>query len=219
MGIAEGLGLVQGPGQPDPIDRLLDPFVLSSDVRLARADRTLICAPGPGPSAPPAGHGVDVARPSILGGGFDLLAVRGPSEHRAVEALRSARTPVGEAAVRAWEIRRGIPRFPDDFGRDALPAEGNLGAPIIDEAKGCFLGQESVAKVRNLGHPPHVILPLRADGGMAIGDVVLAGDAECGTVTAATPLPVRGFAALARVRWSARGGPLVTRSGVVLVPR
>jgi folate-binding protein YgfZ len=192
--------------------------VLSSDVRLARVERVLICAPESGPAAPPGTDGVDVLRPSILGGGFDLLTVRGAAERRVVEALRVARTPVDEAAVRAWEIRRGIPRFPDDFGRDALPAEGNLGAPIVDETKGCFLGQESVAKVRNLGHPPHAILPVRADRRVAAGDVVLAGDAEAGIVTATTPLPGRGVAALARVRWSARGGPLVTRSGVVLVP-
>ena len=56
----------------------------------------------------------------------------------------------------------GRPYGPD-FGPDALPAEAGL-EHTIDLTKGCFLGQESVAKVRNLGHPPWVLRLVRSTG-------------------------------------------------------
>jgi tRNA-modifying protein YgfZ len=217
VGVEGGLALVQLASQDNPIDRLLAPYVLSSDVRLDRVQRGVLCAPGTGSRPPSVGGGLDVVRPSMLGDGFDLLAASGTAERRARETLRAERTEVTEAVVRAWEIRRGVPRFPDDFGADALPAEAGLGEPIVAEAKGCFLGQESVAKIRNLGHPPHAIVAVHAQDDVVAGEPVLVGDAEVGVVTGASRRRAGGVAALIRVRWSARGGPLATRAGVPLV--
>ena len=54
------------------------------------------------------------------------------------------------------------PRMGVDFEPGALPAEAGL-ERAIDLEKGCFLGQESVAKVRNLGHPPTVLRHLGSE--------------------------------------------------------
>ena len=61
-----------------------------------------------------------------------------------------------------WRILRGDPRMGPDFDEGALPSEAGLDA-TIDATKGCFLGQESVAKIRNLGHPPTVLRHRRPD--------------------------------------------------------
>ena len=77
-------------------------------------------------------------------------------------SVGSASILVDERAFEIWRIGRGDPRMGVDFEAGALPAEAGL-ERLIDVTKGCFLGQESVAKVRNLGHPPTVLRHLRCD--------------------------------------------------------
>ena len=138
------------------------------------------------------------------GDGLDLLVGTAKAELR-----RNAGAPRGRGARsglsrcrRRLRIRRGIPRFPVDLDEDSLPAEADL-EPTIDFTKGCFLGQESVAKVRNLGHPPRVVLALRSEEPTSAGEPVLAGGDEVGVVTSSTTIQ-HGSALLARVRWAAR---------------
>jgi len=126
-------------------------------------------------------------------------------------------------AVEAWRIRRGVPRFPIDLDEDSLPAEAGLDDEVvIDRAKGCYLGQESVAKVRNLGHPTRLVIALGSPSTVEAGDVVLArgaaGDEDVGVVTSADAGP-DGSAVIARVRWEARAAELRTDSGAPLRPR
>jgi folate-binding protein YgfZ len=129
----------------------------------------------------------------------------------------------GDGAVEAspeagevWRIRRGVPRFPTDLDEESLPAEAGL-EYLIDFTKGCFLGQEAVAKVRNLGHPPRVVLALRAAVPARSGEPVLADGRDVGAVSSAARSG-QGFAVLARVRWDARTHPLTTASGAKLTP-
>ena len=92
----------------------------------------------------------------MLGVGFDLLSRPDDGAARWVEA----RVPVGTDAIEVWRIRRGVARMGSDFDRTSIPAEAGLSS-TIDVTKGCFLGQESVARVRNLGHPPGGAPPRR----------------------------------------------------------
>ena len=149
----EGFWLLQSPDQDD-IGAALSPYVLSSDVQVEdRSTATdLIALPG---SQDPAI--VDGFRPSVLGVGFDLLSRPDDGAARWVEA----RVPVGTDAIEVWRIRRGVARMGSDFDRTSIPAEAGLSS-TIDVTKGCFLGQESVARVRNLGHPPRVVRHLAA---------------------------------------------------------
>jgi tRNA-modifying protein YgfZ len=214
--------LVQDPSQPEPIDAVLSPYVLSSDVTLQ--DRTtelaLFALPGHRDlSGPPLVHGWLVTRPSCLGMGLGLV---GPASGRdpALRALKQGHVgliEVGEEAVEAWRIPRGAARFPVDLTPDSLPHETDVGDAIAYQ-KGCYLGQEAVARVRNLGHPPFVLLPLRSGDPVSPGDPVLTDADDAGTVTSATPLPGGGSAAIARVRWAAREAGLRTAAGAVLEP-
>jgi hypothetical protein len=185
----EGFLLLQGPGQPDAVATLLTPYVLSSDVELAAADPTgLLVTPRTGPG---------------------WTATRdGPSDPM----------PVGAEAVEAWRIRHGIARFPVDLNADSLPAEAGLDVePVIDRTKGCYLGQESVARVRNLGHPAHVVLAVRAEAPLQPGLAVLAEGAQAGTVTSVEP--DGGSGAMVRIRWGARKADLTASGGIPLERR
>jgi folate-binding protein YgfZ len=199
--------LAQGPGQPEPIGEVLAPYVLSSDVTVAPSRLRVFALPGTDhpPSWIPGAW-----RPSVLGGGIDLVAggddegladVRGRLADQELERCDGA-------AVEARRVRRGEPAFPVDLGTDALPAEAGWDvAPVTDRTKGCFLGQEAVAKVANLGHPTHVVLGVAAAAPLRAGEPVLAAERDVGRVTSAD-----GVLGLARIRWEAREDALVGAS-------
>ncbi|HEX6330673.1 MAG TPA: hypothetical protein VF129_05205 [Actinomycetota bacterium] len=206
--------LAQPPGQPEAIDELLSPYVLSSDVRLASPRLRLVAIPGR--PEPPA-WAERASGPSALGGGADLLVDDDEASLRDVRGrlARDGLEPADAHAVESRRIRRGEPRFPIDLDANSLPAEAGWdAAPVTDRSKGCFLGQESVAKVANLGHPPRVVLPVEADGPLEPGTVVDGAGREAGALTSAM-----GSTGIARVRWDAREGPLATTEGTSLRPR
>jgi tRNA-modifying protein YgfZ len=166
----------------------------------------------------------DLLRPYVLSS--DVAVQRAAGTHivlvpsdRGWAVTRAAGDGAVEASPEAgevWRIRRGVPRFPSDLDEESLPAEAGL-EYLIDFTKGCFLGQEAVAKVRNLGHPPRVVLALRAGVPVRSGEPVVADGRDVGAVSSVAPLR-DGFALLARVRWDARTRPLTTASGAQLMP-
>lgn len=211
--VPHGVLLVQDPSQPGPVDSLLEKYVLSADVAMEDATGSLALFSLPGAAEAPGG--LPWSRPSVLGSGIDVL-VLAERRDETRKALGWTLLPVPDRAVEAWRILRGVPRFPVDVGEDSIPAEAGLEA-TIDFTKGCFLGQESVARVRNLGHPPWVVLALRSSGQASPGDPVFAGDREVGSVTSAVRAE-QGTAVLARVRWEARRRKLRAAAGDELVP-
>jgi tRNA-modifying protein YgfZ len=207
--------LAQHASQPASIADLLFPYVLSSDVTISPSRLRLFAVPG---RADPPAWVADVWRPSVLGGGFDLLV--GASDEAALDDVRDrlrddALGPVGREAVEARRIAHGMAAFPIDLDAESLPAEAGWDVPpVTDRAKGCFLGQEAVAKVANLGHPTRVVLAVRVRGDVGTGEAVLAGGVEAGRVTSAS-----GASALVRIGWDARDAQLSTARGTTFLPR
>ena len=182
-----GFLLLQGAGQPVAIADLLAPYVLSSDVDLAPAD------------------------PS----GLHLGPRPGPAWTAGWEAPESASVTVEPEALESWRIRHGLARFPVDLDPDSLPAEAGLDVePVIDRTKGCYLGQESVARVRNLGHPARLVLGVRAETPLRAGAPVRSNAAEVGSVTSVEPRT--GLAGIVRIRWDARDKELSADGGIPL---
>jgi tRNA-modifying protein YgfZ len=187
----DGFLLLQDADQPDAIADLLRPYVLSSDVELAPADpRGLLVKPRPG-----------LGWTTAWGGARDDGSV-----------------PAGSEAIEAWRIRHGLARFPVDLDADSLPAEADLDVePVIDRSKGCYLGQESVARVRNLGHPPRVVVGVRADLPLRPGAPIRSQGAQVGSVTSVEPRG--GTSAMVRIRWDARDTELTADGGIALERR
>jgi tRNA-modifying protein YgfZ len=211
----DGFLLIQDSEQPEPLLTLLDPYVLSSDVTLEDRTRVLALLAIPSGREPPVAAS-GTWQPSCTGLGSDVFA-----EAARLEELRSALPGlevVGLEALEAWRIERGEPRFGVDLLADSLPHEAGL-EDLIAFRKGCFLGQEAVAKVRNLGHPPFVVLAGTADGEVGPGDVVHADGAEAGLVTSATPITDGRMAVILRIRWSTREAALRTAAGAGIQAR
>lgn len=179
--------VLQDPFEPKSLHDLLKRYVLSSDVRLTD----------------PTGQFHGFWTPGTM---IELV----PSEElERTHADYAARdwVAVGRNAVDAHRIWRGQPRFPIDLTTASLPAEHEpLMLATIDFSKGCFLGQESVAKVRNLGHPSHQIVSLWSAEPVVVGEAIFDAGREAGIVTS---VATRGEETrlIGRIRWSKGAAP------------
>jgi folate-binding protein YgfZ len=212
----EGLLLLQDPAQPKHIDALLAPYVLSSDVTLADRTGQVALFAFPGKTTPPEHEGTWASAPSCLGAGVDLIAPASRREALLAE-LRGRFHLTAPTDLEPWRVDAAIPRFGMDATEDDLPQECGLASAVSFE-KGCYLGQEAVAKVRNLGHPRRILLALETAAPVSPGDAVCADGAEVGTVTSAARVAAR-FVLLAKIRWDARDKRLRTLTGAELTPR
>ena len=180
--------LLQQPDQPESIGGILAPYVLSSAVELEDATSRLAV--------------------------FEHVASGRLMDHA---PSGTAELLVDSAAWDIWRVRRGDPVIGVDLPPGALPAEAGL-EWTIDLQKGCFLGQESVAKIRNLGHPPRILRHLRTDGRVARGDHLAADGAPVGTITSMAPAADHGWILLATVDWAAGNLALTTPDGAQVSP-
>ncbi|MFV0434737.1 MAG: YgfZ/GcvT domain-containing protein [Leucobacter sp.] len=84
---------------------------------------------------------------------------------RVVEAVRAAELrPAGLLALEALEVRAWRPAQHSDVDERAIPHELDWLRTAVHLDKGCYRGQETVAKVHNLGHPPRRLAMLHLDG-------------------------------------------------------
>jgi hypothetical protein len=206
--------LLQAPEQPEDVGLALESYVLSSDVSLEdrASDLALFALPGRARSLVDA---PGATTPSAIGPGADMLVATGePASRFAQWCVGAGLGAAGPDALEAWRIRRGTPRMGVDFDERSLPAEAGLD-DVIDSHKGCFLGQESVARVRNLGHPARVLRHLRGAGSARPGDPVFADGGTVGEVTSATGNGE--VTVIARVRWEAAHAPLTLADGRTLI--
>jgi len=73
------------------------------------------------------------------------------SAHEAVKACLAGRRELTEKEILLRRVRAGIPAVPADIGPGELPNEGGLDAVAISYTKGCYLGQEVMARLKTMG--------------------------------------------------------------------
>lgn len=90
----------------------------------------------------------------------DPQAAAGFAQRRR-ESLRGR--PIGWSAFNTARIEAGSPVFHVDFGHDSLPGETGVLDEAVSFTKGCYLGQEIVARMKSLGHPKRLLVGLRVE--------------------------------------------------------
>ena len=138
--------------------------------------------------------------------GADLLV---PAD--AVEAVTAWLTaegaqPVVDAAAEIARVEAGRPRVGREIGPQTMPAEAGINDRAVSFTKGCYIGQETVARLHYKGKPNRHLRRLRSEEPLAAGDPVVAGDREVGTVGTAVISPAEGPLALAILRREAEPG-------------
>ncbi|MFC5503137.1 YgfZ/GcvT domain-containing protein [Lysinimonas soli] len=113
----------------------------------------------------------------------------------------------GTLALEALRIAAWRPRAATEVDATTIPHELDWLRSAVHLSKGCYRGQETVAKVHNLGHPPRRLVLLHLDGSEGVlpaaDDEVLLADAVVGRVTATALHHELGPIALAVVKRSA----------------
>jgi len=81
----------------------------------------------------------------------------------AARALSGARL-AGAGEVERMRIGSGMPSVPTDIGPADLPNEGGLDAQAISYSKGCYTGQEVMARIKSMGRVRRTLVRVRGDG-------------------------------------------------------
>ena len=139
-------------------------------------------------------------------GTIDLIVARDLLAGAAGELVRRGAVPAGMWAFEALRIAAQVPRFGLDTDHRTIPHEVGWIGTAVHLNKGCYRGQETVARVHNLGHPPRRLVFLDLDGSVdrlpAHGDPVeLDGPDKGSTVWSASPGRRRGTTSRARSGW------------------
>jgi folate-binding protein YgfZ len=124
-------------------------FMLRVDVKDVSADYSVLRAPG---------------IPDAIGGPYAIVPNNELAEMKS--AFASAHTQVGTWALEAERIAAGRARLLFDTDYKSIPNELGFLNNAVHMNKGCYRGQETVAKVFNLGQPPRRLTLLHLDGSM-----------------------------------------------------
>lgn len=96
-----------------------------------------------------------------------LLLVRAAACESLCAQLRDqGAAPATRETFESARIAAGIPAVPDDIGPGDLPNEGGLDAVAISYTKGCYLGQEVMSRLKNLGQVRRRLFVVRGPGGI-----------------------------------------------------
>jgi folate-binding protein YgfZ len=100
----------------------------------------------------------------VQGDNFQII---GPEENirlRQASLLAVGASAAGAGAAEFARISEGMPAIPHDIGPGDLPNEGGLEVAAISYTKGCYLGQEVMARLKNLGRIRRRLHVLRGSG-------------------------------------------------------
>jgi folate-binding protein YgfZ len=135
---------------------------------------------------------------------------------QAVEALAEKGVPeVSDVSAEIIRIERGIPSYGHELDETTIPGEAGLNERAVSFEKGCYVGQETVARMHYKGKPNRVLRGLKADEPLTAGAMILAGDGrELGRLGTAVESPANGSLGLSVLRKEASPGDKVDVGGV-----
>ena len=138
--------------------------------------------------------------------GLDLIT-RADAAARLAELLAAGgAVEVSEPAAEIIRVESGRPRFGLDMGPESMPAEADITERAVNFEKGCYIGQEPVARLHYRGKPNRTLRGLRLSAAAEHGTPLLLGDKEVGTIGSTSLSPAFGPIALAIVRREAAEG-------------
>ncbi len=135
--------------------------------------------------------------------GIDVFA---PAESKETVTAELGVPAVDEEAAEVLRVERGRPRYGVDLDESVIPQEGGLNERAVSFTKGCYVGQETVARLHYRGKPNRHLRGLRLSAPATTGDVLRLGDKQVGRLGTVAVSPLHGPIALALVRREAAPG-------------
>ena len=216
--LPEALFLDFEPEVVEKIHQHLDRYIIASDVSMTNLTETWGALSLFGPKAPDilkralgltdlptiecasietpfeSGH-LLIARNDITGeAGYDL-EMPADSLSSVFETLTKAEVPlIGQAAFNSLRIEAGVPRYGIDMDESHFPMEAGITQRAISETKGCYIGQETIARAMAQGRMNRYLvgLEIKGDAVPSKGQRIKKDDKTLGSITSGTQSPSLG---------------------------
>ena len=138
--------------------------------------------------------------------GIDLIVASADRERLREALLEAGAVAVSLAAVEILRIEHGTPRFGAEMGSETMPAEAGIVEDAVSFTKGCYIGQETVARLHYKGRPNRHLRGLRLSAATEPGAALRLGEKEVGRLGSAGVSPAFGPIGLAILRREAEPG-------------
>jgi tRNA-modifying protein YgfZ len=142
----------------------------------------------------------------VLFAAEQLQAVRGA-------LLEAGATPIDDDVAEILRIEHGRPRYGIDLDDSVIPQEANLNKRAVSFTKGCYVGQETVARLFYKGKPNRELRGLTSAELLEVGTELTLAERVVGTITSSVNSPRFGPIALSLVRREAPPGAIVQTPG------
>jgi len=204
-----------------PLAHNFEMYSLGRDVKPTDVsdDRVVLSLVGPRAhellTDPPAGdeHACDEADGVvrvITDVGVDLIL---PAAREAEVRATLDAPDADEQAAEVLRVERGRPRLGLDMDATTMPQEAGINDRAVSFTKGCYVGQETVARLHYKGKPNRHMRGLKLSAPAEYGEPIMLGEKQVGTVGSVADSPTHGTIALALVRREAEPGAQVQVAG------
>jgi folate-binding protein YgfZ len=154
--------------------------------------------------------GSAVARAIRTDVGLDVLFDSSAIEEARAALLQAGAAAASEAAAEIVRVERGRPRYGVDVDETTIPQEAGLNERAVSFTKGCYVGQETVARLHYRGKPNRHLRGLRLSEPVERGAELRVGERPVGRVGSSVLSPTLGPIGLALVRREAEPGASVS---------
>ncbi len=215
--------LLDTPAETAPLTvKHMTTYRIGREVEVAAAESSVISLIGPGTAdvtglAPGAEHDfgdLTLAGRDCLAAvtdlGQDVICDPGDRDSVVSELVSRGATPVTAEAAEIVRVESGRPRYGAEMTGASMPAEADIVGRAVDFNKGCYIGQEPVARLHYRGRPNRHLRGLRFSGPVGRGDAISSSERELGSVGTAVVSPAFGRIGLAILRKEAEPGDTVT---------
>jgi folate-binding protein YgfZ len=145
--------------------------------------------------------------------GVDVLCASEDTNAVAGALAAAGAVAIEQPAAETVRIERGRPRFGIEIGEDTMPQEAGIHGRTVSYSKGCYVGQETVARLYWKGKPNRHLRGLRLEGPAAPGSSLTLAGQEVGSVGSFADSPRLGPIALALLRREAEPGSQLEVAG------
>jgi folate-binding protein YgfZ len=146
--------------------------------------------------------------------GIDVVCDSADTERVKAALLEAGAVEADEAIAEIVRVEHGRPRYGIDLDDSVIPQEAGLNERAVSFTKGCYVGQETVARLFYKGKPNRHLRGLRLGEEVQPGTELRLGEREVGTLTSVARSPKLGAVGLALVRREAQPGDVLDAAGV-----
>jgi folate-binding protein YgfZ len=138
--------------------------------------------------------------------GIDVFVPAAERDRVQAALLAAGAVEVSAAAAEILRIESGRPRFGAEMGTETMPAEAGIVEQAVSFTKGCYIGQETVARLHYKGKPNRHLRGLKLSAPAPPSAPLRLGEKEVGTLGSAAVSPAFGPIGLAILRREAEPG-------------